>query len=180
MRLTYFWISLQVTNILGSFLAYGILRLGGRGSWAGWRWMFLIEALLTGVVGIIAWFYLPPGPYQTKGLLRGKHGWFTERQEVIQANRILRDDPSKGDMHNRQPVGPKLLWKALQDYDMWPIYIMSITQFVPMGAPAAYLTITLKSLGFSTFDSNLLTIPSSLIYIFNVSWSSRHWGTSLT
>ena len=27
-------------------------------------------------------FYLPPSPYQTAGGLRGKKGWFTEREEV--------------------------------------------------------------------------------------------------
>jgi hypothetical protein len=149
--------------------------------------MFLIEGIITGVrisalclkfppilthsgqvIGVISWFYLPASPYQTKGSLRGKNGWFTHREEVIQVNRILRDDPSKGDMHNRQAVSPKLLWQSLKDYDMWPIYLMSITQYVPQGAPQSYLTITIRSIGFDTFNTNLLTIPSSVLYIINV------------
>jgi hypothetical protein len=24
-------------------------------------------------------------------------------------------------MHNRQPITPKLLWKSLQDYHLWPM-----------------------------------------------------------
>ncbi len=39
----------------------------------------------------------------------------------IVVNRVLRDDPSKGDMHNRQPVTPRRLWIALKDYDMYPV-----------------------------------------------------------
>ena len=46
-------------------------------------------------------FWLPASPTQTKGRLRGKEGWFNEREEIIMVNRILRDDPGKGGMHNR-------------------------------------------------------------------------------
>lgn len=34
---------------------------------------------MTLVVGVFAWGLMPPGPTQTKGWLRGKDGWFTER-----------------------------------------------------------------------------------------------------
>jgi hypothetical protein len=44
---------------------------------------------------------MPPGPCQTKSWFRGKDGWFSEREEYIMVNRLLRDDPSKGDMNNR-------------------------------------------------------------------------------
>jgi hypothetical protein len=53
----------------------------------------------------LAFLYLPPSPTQTKstgikGILRGKNGWFTEREEVVMVTRILRDDPGKSTMHN--------------------------------------------------------------------------------
>lgn len=101
-RLSFFWVSYQATNIISAFLAFGILRLRGHNGLAGWRWLFAFEGMLTGVIGIVSWFYLPPSPTQTKSWFRGKDGWFNEREEKIMVNRILRDDPSKGDMHNRQ------------------------------------------------------------------------------
>lgn len=78
-------------------------------------------------------------------------------------NRILRDDPSKGDMHNRQAVDLKLLWKSLCDYDLWPMYILGFMFLIPAGPPDQYLTLTLRQLGFGTFDSNLLSIPTQVI-----------------
>lgn len=83
-------------------------------------------------------------------------------------NRILRDDPSKGGMHNRQPVTPRLLWQALKDYDMWVIYLLGLTWLIPHTPASSYISLQLKSLGFSTFHTNLLTIPSSLIFIANL------------
>ena len=111
-------------------------------------------------------------PTQTRSWWRPK-GWFTEREEIIIVNRILRDDPSKGDMHNRQAVDFKLLWKSLLDYDLWPIYIIGLTFQLPTGPPDSYLTLTLRQIGFGTFDSNLLTIPTQVIGTFTVCISSR-------
>ena len=34
-------------------------------------------------------------------------------------NRVLREDPSKSDMHNREAITPRLLWQSLKDYDLW-------------------------------------------------------------
>lgn len=41
---------------------------------------------------------MPPSVVQTKNWFR-PNGWFTKREEAIAVNRILRDDPSKGDQH---------------------------------------------------------------------------------
>lgn len=118
-RLSYFWVSYQATNIIAAFLALGLLRLRGANGMAGWRWLFALEGTLTGLIGIASWFYLPPSPTQTASPVRGRNGWFNEREEKIMVNRILRDDPSKGDMHNRQALTPRLLWQSLKDWELW-------------------------------------------------------------
>ncbi|KAG9649981.1 MFS general substrate transporter, partial [Aureobasidium melanogenum] len=105
-------------------------------------------------------------------LFRGKDGWFNEREEKIMVNRVLRDDPSKGDMHNRQALSPSMFWKCLKDYHMWPIYLLGLTWMVPATPMSNYLTLNLKSAGFSTFQTNLLCIPAYCIFIFNLLWIS--------
>jgi sugar phosphate permease len=94
-RLSFFWGAYISTNIVSAFLAYGILRMRGISDWAGWRWLFVLEGGVTAIIGILSWFYLPPSPCQTASRFRGKDGWFTEREEKIMVNRILRDDPNK-------------------------------------------------------------------------------------
>ncbi|KAF3072967.1 hypothetical protein TsFJ059_006920 [Trichoderma semiorbis] len=167
-RLGFFWTALSLADICSALLAYGLLHMRGIANRSGWRWLFLIEGLLTLVVGLLAWVLMPAGPCQTASWFRGKKGWFSEREEKIIVNRVIREDPSKSSMHNREPVTPKLLWQSLKDYDLWPIYILGLVFQVPATPPANYLTLTLKGLGFDTFQTNLLTIPSTVLHVFTM------------
>ena len=168
MRLGFFWTAYQGTSIIGAFLAYGFLHIRDSNGHGGWRYLFAYEGLITGVIGIVAVFWMPASPTQTKGGLRGKNGWFSEREEKIIVNRVLRDDPGKGTMHNRQALTPKLLWQAPCDYDMWPIYFLGLTWNIPPTPATSYITLELKSLKFGTFDISLLTIPAYVIFIINL------------
>jgi hypothetical protein len=103
-----------------------------------------------------------------KGLLRPKSGWFNEREEVIMVTRVIRDDPGKATMHNRQGLSLTLLWEALTDYDMWPIYLIGLSWTIPNTPPMAYITLTCKALGFDTFETNLLTIPAYTLFIIQL------------
>lgn len=171
-RLCYFWFSYQFTSIVSAFLAFGFLHMRGINDIAGWRWLFALEGCLTGIIGVISWFYIPPSPTQTASKFRGKDGWFNEREEKIMVNRVLRDDPSKGDMHNRQALSLGMFWKCLKDYHMWPIYLLGLTWMMPANPMTSYLTLNLKSAGFTTFQVNLLCIPAYCFFIINLLWLS--------
>lgn len=112
----------------------------------------MLEGIMTMIIGVLSWVLMPAGPCQTKSWFRGKSGWFSDREELILVNRLLRDDPSKGVMNNRQAVGPKLLWKALKDWEMWPLYLIGLVAYLSPGPPRNYLSYILKQMGFSAFN----------------------------
>ncbi|KAF2224753.1 major facilitator superfamily domain-containing protein [Elsinoe ampelina] len=164
-RLSFFWVSYQLTYIVSAFFAYGILHMDGVNGLDGWRWLFALEGTLTGLIGIVSWFYLPPSPTQTASWFRGKKGWFTEHEEKIMVNRVLRDDPSKGDMHNRQGLSLTMFRECIMDYHMWPIYLIGLSWLLPASPMTQYLTLTLRNAKFDAFQTNLLTIPACVIFI---------------
>ena len=55
-----------------------------------------------------------------------------------------------GDMHNRQAITPRRLWNAIRDVDLWPLYLLGLTIYVPMVPMNSYITLILKSIGFDT------------------------------
>ncbi|KAI2926371.1 CAZyme family GH28 [Aspergillus niger] len=177
-RLALFWFTDSISGVIASFIAYGVLHMRGVDGREGWRWLFLIEALISFVIGCLSFLFLVPGPTQTRTWWNPK-GIFSEREETIIVNRVLRDDPSKGDMHNRQALSLGMLWKSLKDYDLWPIYIIGIMFEIPTSPPKSYLTLSLKAIGFSTFQTTLLSIPVTVFAAINlvlVALLSEFWG----
>jgi hypothetical protein len=137
---------------------------------------FLIEGTITFFIGVLSYGLMPPGATQTKHWFRGKDGWFNDHEETILVNRILRDDPSKGDMNNREAVSISQLWKAICDWEQWLLYLIGIIAYIPPSPPSNYLSYILRQLGFSVFEANLLAIPSQFLFavqLLVVTWLSR-------
>ncbi|KAE8154349.1 major facilitator superfamily domain-containing protein [Aspergillus avenaceus] len=177
-RLAFFWSSLNVARIISSLLAAGILEMRGVHGKTGWFWLFLIEGLLTFVIGLVSFFYLPSSPTNTKSVLCPRP-WYSERQEVIMINRLLRDDPSKGLTHIHERATLNDVLHAWSDKSMWGLYMIGLVAYIPQGPVQAYLSLTLKRIGFSTFDSNMLSIPSAalqIVLMLALSRSSEFFG----
>lgn len=167
LRLALFWFVDSMSGVIASFIAYGVLHMRGVAGREGWRWLFLIEALISLVIGFLSFLFLVPGPTQTKTWWNPK-GYFSEKEEKIIVNRVLRDDPSKGDMHNRQGLSLKMLWQSLKDYDLWPIYAIGLLFEIPTAPPKTYLTLSLKAIKFTTFQTTLLSIPVTVFASINL------------
>ncbi|TLD33020.1 hypothetical protein PspLS_00763 [Pyricularia sp. CBS 133598] len=166
-RLAAFWSTLNVARVISALLAAGILQMRGVGGHPGWFWLFLLEGLLTCLIAGISYVYLPFSPTATKGGLWRKP-WYTEREEVIMVNRILRDDPAKGRTALKEAIKWKDILDAWKDPSVWGLYFMGLVAYIPATPVQAYLTYQLRQLGYSTFDSNMLTIPSAALQIITM------------
>jgi MFS family permease len=61
-RIALFFSAAALAGAFGGILAYGIAFMDGVGGYGGWRWIFILEGLLTVVVGACAYFFVTNYP----------------------------------------------------------------------------------------------------------------------
>jgi MFS family permease len=60
-RIGIFYTAASLSGAFGGLLARGLSAIGPRGGLEGWRWIFIIEGLLTALCGVLSIFALPNG-----------------------------------------------------------------------------------------------------------------------
>lgn len=68
-----------IAIIIGSPMGGALMELHGVGGLRGWQWMFLVEGLVTILVGVLVWFALPGRPADAKWLTAEEAAALTER-----------------------------------------------------------------------------------------------------
>jgi MFS family permease len=58
-RIGIFYTAASLSGAFGGLLARGLSAIGPRGGLEGWRWIFIIEGLLTVLCGVLCTFALP-------------------------------------------------------------------------------------------------------------------------
>ena len=103
-RFSFFFSSTTLAGAFGGLLAYGISRMEGVRGFRGWRWVFIIEGLITCVVAIANFWLLPDFPEDVK--------WMNEEErEFIRAK--LAKDVGKAAGHI--PLNARNVWAVLKD-----------------------------------------------------------------
>lgn len=76
-----FMMAAAAAGLVGGPLSGAILGLHGVGGLAGYKWLFLLEALPSLVLGIILFLRLPNGPEEAKFLDASEKAWLANRLE---------------------------------------------------------------------------------------------------
>ncbi|KAG2005509.1 allantoate permease [Coprinopsis cinerea AmutBmut pab1-1] len=161
-RLAWFWASQGVASATSGLMASGLLRLRGLCGLPGWKWLFLVDGVITVAAAAFTWHYLPKDAAHTQGGLRGEKSWFTEKQICIAATRLIRDDPSKRGYEKR------VTWAdvkdTLSDIGIWGHLLITSIGHTPNTPLHTYFPTIIKSFNFNTYVSNALTAPPHLLH----------------
>ncbi|KAK0611644.1 major facilitator superfamily domain-containing protein [Immersiella caudata] len=80
LRIGIFYTAASLSGAFGGLLARGLSAIAPRGGLEGWRWIFVIEGLITVVAGIISYLLLPTNIVDASFL--------TEEEKVFAADRL--------------------------------------------------------------------------------------------
>jgi MFS family permease len=70
-RISYLFIASALSGAFGGLIAFGILYMDGVAGYPGWRWLYIIEGLIT-LVWAVCCVYLVPKNYQTAYFLNAE------------------------------------------------------------------------------------------------------------
>ncbi|CZR57910.1 related to nicotinamide mononucleotide permease [Phialocephala subalpina] len=175
-RTVLFFIGSYTANLLNGLIAYGLLRLRGRGGLAGWQWLFLVDGLATLTVGIITLFLLPRDPTRGNAILKlNPFSQFSKRETDILLGRIVRDNPYNTDPRDSHLSQLQIVVSVLTDWKVWMHCSMALLGLEYSPPLNTYSPSIIKTFGYGTFNTNLLTMPNSallMITTFALAWWS--------
>ncbi|CAA7261998.1 unnamed protein product [Cyclocybe aegerita] len=160
-RLAWFWGIQHLASAVSGLMASGLLKLRGIYGLPGWKWLFLVDGIITIVVAVFTWFYLPRDMTSTSGGFRGRKPWFNERQVQIAVTRVIRDDISKRSYE--KTVTWSDIRDTLADVGVWGHLIISMIGQTPNTPMHTYLPTVIKSFNFNVYVANALTAPPYIL-----------------
>jgi ACS family tartrate transporter-like MFS transporter len=82
-----FMAAIPLSNILGSLVSGELLNLDGMLGFAGWQWLFILEAAPAVVLGVVFWWFMTDWPSQAHWLTREQRDWLIARLDAERSQR---------------------------------------------------------------------------------------------
>ncbi|KAL2859905.1 MFS general substrate transporter [Aspergillus lucknowensis] len=168
-RFAVFFLLGCVASATTGILSYGITFMHGLGGLTAWRWIFVIQGLITCALGVISYFVLIDFPDKMKSSRRGR-AFLTDDEFTFITERINRD---RADVTVDRFSLRKYLAAGL-DLHIWGFGLIYFCTTTTAYALAYFLSLIFQeSMGFSVAASLCLFAPPYVaagIVMFVTSW----------
>ncbi|RDW59665.1 MFS general substrate transporter-30 [Coleophoma cylindrospora] len=154
-RNTVFYLICSVLSAGAGILAYGLMQMDGLSGLAGWRWIFIIEGIITCCLGIVAYFLIVDFPEHAS---KSWH-FLSERESQFMVARI------EMDRHDAIPTtfNIRAYLSNAMDLKIWAFAAIFGLTTTNTYAIAYFLPVILKvGMGFGIAASQCLVAPPAL------------------
>ncbi|KAI1855632.1 hypothetical protein JX265_006035 [Neoarthrinium moseri] len=163
-RAMIFWLAGSIGNMFSGFLqAAAYTNLNGVHGHAGWRWLFIVDGIITIPLALLGFFFFPNLPQSGK-----RTWWTTEEEHILSVQRMQAIGRAGKSKWTRQKVKKLVL--------SWEFYLLPLLYVVWNNAvPQAGMGYWLKSFNsnppplpgtsFTVPEINNLPIPTTGIFV---------------
>ncbi|CAO3586326.1 unnamed protein product [Absidia cylindrospora] len=138
------WLSGALGGAFAGAIISGMDNVGGM---RGWRWLFVLEGIITLCIGVVSYWILPDYPSNTK--------WLTEEERDLAIRRLGHAAPKE-----------KFSWEgvkaALLDYKVW-VFIIIFMAIQTGGQMNYFMPTFIQNVGYTGAMVQYMTIP---VYVF--------------
>lgn len=147
-RYSFFFSSTTLAGAFGGLLASAIGKMDGMRGYAGWRWIFILEGLLTCCVSFFLYFLLPCFPEEVKWLSEDERQYVQARLRIDQGRSAL-ERPIKLVDVGRVLKDPKIIVGGLMYFGL----------IVPAYGYAYFSPAIIQSYGYTRIQTQLHSVP---------------------
>ncbi|KAF2202887.1 MFS transporter [Delitschia confertaspora ATCC 74209] len=159
-RISLFFSAASLAGAFGGILAYGIAHMRNVGGLSGWRWIFILEGLLTIVISSLAYFFISNYPSGVS--------WLSDNEKSYIHTRLMADS----DATHAEKFSWGQVWVAAKDIKCWLYGLAFHTLSLPLYTLSLFLPTIIKDMGYTAAQSQLLSIPPyAVATIFTVVWA---------
>ena len=180
LRQALFFSAASIAGAFSGLLAFAIAKMDGVGGLEGWRWIFILEGIVTVVVAISAYFLLFDFP-ETAGFLTQEEKDFVVHRLKYQGQ----VDPSSAAAGGGQGQGPQVaeadefrwayVWQAFSDWQIWVnIFVYWGVSHLPDSHPPPPFFFSENGRTLTIYRSSVPCMASAC----SSPPSSRTWATS--
>ncbi|KAJ1567790.1 hypothetical protein HK405_004756, partial [Cladochytrium tenue] len=160
-RLTLFAVTSSLGSMFSGYLQAAVLGLDGRGGYSGWRWLFILDGIISFASAMIGFFFIPDFPRTTSWK------WFTPEERELAVQRLERQGRA-----NKAVLSWKSIPRVLGRWHFWafvPLYAIYNSASTAWGN----LIYLLKDQGYPLWQRNVY--PTGVSAITAVSYLVAGW-----
>ncbi|KAI4933963.1 uncharacterized protein J4E92_003633 [Alternaria infectoria] len=169
-RIAYLFIASALSGAFGGLIAFGILYMNGVAGWSGWRWLYIIEGIIT-IIWAACCIFLVPKSFETAYFLNDDEKALMRQR----AHRTQAYSDSEGSGH----YGKADIKEAAKDIKSWVHGVIQIAVVTILYGFGTFLPIIIRNgFNFSTKQAQYLVIPvniwGAIVYAIGAYLSDRY------
>jgi MFS family permease len=147
-RYSFFFSSTTLAGAFGGLLASAIGKMDGLRGYHGWRWIFILEGVLTCLVASAFFFFIPSFPEDAK--------WLTTEERTYVKARLQVD---QGRSAAERKITIRDVGRVFKDYKVILGGFMYFGMIVPAYGYAFFSPAIVQSYGYSPIQTQLHSVP---------------------